>query len=230
MTTTQTPSAGIPRAVLWLARVLVALAFPIVSVLLAVRLLMTPAFLTLEYTRPGFPEDSYGMTTEERLRWAPYAVNYLTSGASLDMLADLRFDDGSALYNASELRHMRDVQLVTQVAFAAGLALALAAGVALLVLRRAGLAGSALRDGARLTLALIAAIIIGAVVNWNGFFTLFHELFFADGTWQFAWSDTLIRLFPEQFWFDAALAIGGFAAGTALLTLGVQMLSARRRR
>lgn len=213
-----------------LAHVLVALAYPVILVLLAVRLLMTPAFLHVEYTRPGFPADYYGMTTEERLRWAPFAVDYLTSGADIDMLASLRFDDGSALYTTSELRHMRDVQLVTQIAFAVGLALALACIAALAVLRRTGRAGNALRDGARLTLGLIAAIVIAAVVNWNFFFTAFHELFFADGTWQFAYSDTLIRLFPEQFWFDAALAIGGFATGAALLTLLGQALAARMRR
>lgn len=219
-----------PAALRRLAHVLVALAYAVILVLLAVRLLMTPAFLHVEYTRPGFPADYYGMTTEERLRWAPFAVDYLTSGADIDVLARLRFDDGSALYSTSELRHMRDVQLVTQIAFAVGLALALVCIPALAVLRRAGHAGNALRDGARLTLGLIAAIVIAAVVNWNFFFTAFHELFFADGTWQFAYSDTLIRLFPEQFWFDAALAIGGFATSAALLTLLGQALATRMRR
>lgn len=38
---------------------------------------------------------------------------------------------------------------------------------------------------------------------------LFHELLFEPDTWYFPTSDTLIRLYPEQFWFDSALTIGG---------------------
>jgi uncharacterized membrane protein len=40
------------------------------------------------------------------------------------------------------------------------------------------------------------------------------------GSWLFSYSDTLIRLFPMQFWFDAMLAISLFSfAGRLLLML-----------
>jgi uncharacterized membrane protein len=35
----------------------------------------------------------------------------------------------------------------------------------------------------------------------------FHELLFPPGTWTFAYTDSLIRLFPEQFWFDIGVLI-----------------------
>jgi integral membrane protein (TIGR01906 family) len=60
---------------------------------------------------------------------------------------------------------------------------------------------------------------VSAVVAWDTFFTAFHQLFFAGGTWVFAYSDTLIRLFPEQFWFDAALTVGGLTLLGALALL-----------
>ena len=41
--------------------------------------------------------------------------------------------------------------------------------------------------------------------------------FFAAGTWTFEYSDTLIRLFPEAFWYDAALTIAGLSVGGGLL-------------
>jgi uncharacterized membrane protein len=44
----------------------------------------------------------------------------------------------------------------------------------------------------------------------------FHELLFPPGTWTFNYSDSLIRLFPEMFWFDIGVLISGLA-----LALGV---------
>ncbi|NDJ62146.1 MAG: DUF1461 domain-containing protein, partial [Chloroflexi bacterium] len=66
------------------------------------------------------------------------------------------------------------------------------------------------------------------ITNWDYFFTLFHNLFFESGTWQFLYSDTLIRLFPEQFWFDAALIIGGFNVIMSLGVLGITWRWGRR--
>lgn len=201
----------------------ITLAYPVLLTLIAARLVMTPLFLQLEYNRPGFPPDIYGFTGEDRLLYAPYALDYLLNGASISYLGNLRFREGGALFNANELQHMEDVKALTTVAFSgawiAGLG-ALSASILLLwkpvtrhIFRKAFLHGSVL------TLLLIAAIVVAAIVNWDYFFTGFHALFFESGTWRFAYSDTLIRLFPEQFWFDAALTIGGLVVGSALLTL-----------
>ena len=40
-----------------------------------------------------------------------------------------------------------------------------------------------------------------------------HDLLFPPGTWIFPFSDTLIRLFPEQFWRDALAALAGTLLG-----------------
>ncbi|MBZ0286007.1 MAG: DUF1461 domain-containing protein, partial [Anaerolineae bacterium] len=127
------------------------------------------------------------------------------------------------LFNERELRHMNDVQVVTQVAFALTLLLAVLAGLALTLLRRGapGMVRLALFRGSLLTLGLVAAIIVVAVFNWEFFFVGFHSLFFESNTWYFEYSDTLIRLFPEQFWFDAALLVGGLTTLTALGVLFV---------
>ncbi len=215
MTTTLSRSqSGLIRV----AQSFITIAFPVVLVLLAARLVMTPPFLQFEYNRADFPPDPYGFTQADRLESAPYALNYLLNGADIDYLGSMTFSDGSALYEATELRHMHDVKLVTQAAFgiaaAAGL-LAIAAGIALLRVKRLALV-NALFSGSLLTLAIVAAIIVVAVTSWESFFVTFHQLFFQSGTWYFPTSDTLIRLFPEQFWFDAALTIGGITVVTAL--------------
>lgn len=223
------PAAQSKRSV-WaqtLAAWVIALLFPVLLVLLAVRLVMTPQFLQIEYQRPGFPEDYYGFSTEDRLRYGPIAVDYLLSSADISLLADLSFPEGGTLYNIRELGHMRDVKTVTQAAYAfalIGAVIFLFCAIFLFQRQRDRLF-MAIARGAWVTIGLIAAIVIGAVVAWDAFFTFFHNVFFASGTWQFAYSDTLIRLFPEQFWFDAAIVIGAVAlAGSALALLVTHFL------
>jgi integral membrane protein (TIGR01906 family) len=65
-----------------------------------------------------------------------------------------------------------------------------------------------LRWGASLTLLTVLVLVVMVFVNWDYFFDQFHATFFAEGTWQFYANDTLIRLYPEQFWFDMSLFIG----------------------
>lgn len=215
---------------LWpaLLRGFIALAVPMLLVLVSARLVMTPLYLQIEYTRPGFPADFYGFTTEDRLRYAPYALHYLLSGEPISYLGDLKFEDGTPLFNGRELQHMVDVKIVTQLAFGAGITLGLLTLFAAYVLwrrheTRADL-WKGLLSGSLITLGLIASIVILSILAWDVFFTGFHRMFFADGTWQFLYSDTLIRLFPEQFWFDAALVIGGltFAGAFALLFMSIR--------
>ncbi|NDJ59759.1 MAG: DUF1461 domain-containing protein, partial [Chloroflexi bacterium] len=105
------------RPVVWVARLYLTLVFPLLLTLIAARLLMTPAFLAFEYNRPGFPADFYGFTREDRLNYAPYAIEYMLNGADISYLGDLTFPNGAPLYNARELIHMVDVKVVTQLAF-----------------------------------------------------------------------------------------------------------------
>lgn len=213
--------SGIPIG--GLIRLYLSAAVPVLLVLVSVRLVMTPLFLRIEYHRPGFPEDFYGFTTEDRLEYAPYALSYLLNDADIAYLGNLTFPDGRPLYNDRELKHMEDVKVVTRYAYllligGGGITLLLlVVGLGRVSLRNATRAG--LMQGAILTLALISMIVVLAVAAWDVFFTGFHELFFESGTWLFLYSDTLIRLFPEQFWFDAALTIGGLTTAGALVIL-----------
>jgi integral membrane protein (TIGR01906 family) len=169
--------------------------------------------------------DVYGFTTDDRLTYAPAAIAYLLNDADVSFLGDMTDASGRPLYTARELQHMHDVKVVTQAAFAfLLLAAVLAVLVASWLWRRPATRPAlwrALRDAGLITLAAIAAIVIGAVAAWNAFFTAFHNLFFAEGTWMFLYSDTLIRLFPEQFWFDSALVIGVLTCAAALTLLVV---------
>jgi integral membrane protein (TIGR01906 family) len=203
------------------AEVFLALLLPLLLVVLSVRVVMTPLYLQIEYQRDGFPADPYGLTTAQRLEYAPLALDFLIEGRATRFLSDLLFPEGGALFNIREVGHMRDVQQVTQSVFAltwAGAAAAILCTVYLFMRHPAALR-RALRTGGMLTLGLVAAVALTAVVAWDSFFSTFHQLFFAGGTWVFSYSDTLIRLFPEQFWFDAALAVGALTILGALALL-----------
>lgn len=218
MTPSSNDTSGILTTVL---RVLLTVLIPLLLVLGSARLLMTPLWLQFEYNRPGFPVDVYGFTTEDRLTYAPPAIDYLLNDADISFLGDMRFPNDRPLYTASELQHMHDVKVLTQVAFQFALVAAVVAVAIMWWLGRrphtSPALWRALRDAGLITLAAIAAIVIGAVTAWDAFFTAFHNLFFAEGTWQFLYSDTLIRLFPEQFWFDSAIVIGTVTGGVALV-------------
>lgn len=204
-----------------LAAALIALLTPLLLVLLGVRLLMSEPYLALAYRLPNFPADPYGFTLEDRLRYAPYAVQFLVNGAPPAFLADLTFPDGTPLFNAREVEHMVDVQNVAAAALLALAVLSMLAAVVVFLLLRSDSGRAALRRGLRggalLTWALLAALVIYIFLDWDHFFDAFHDLFFAEGTWRFLMSDTLIRLFPIRFWQDAALILGGFCTLGALL-------------
>ncbi len=206
----------------WLATLLT----PIVLLGLGLRILLTPLFYNVEYRMPYFPSDPYGFTTQDRLHWASYAVNYLINSADISYLGDLTFADGSSLYNERELSHMHDVKGVTQGALKTWyVAVVLLIGLGIWARYgqwwQAYLQG--LKRGGWLMIGLTVVIGLFASIGFWQFFTLFHELFFQGNSWLFEYTDTLIRLFPLQFWEDAFLWAGIISVGGALgLALGIK--------
>jgi len=212
---------------------LVAILVPIALIGIGVRLLLTPLFLQIEYSMPYFPPDEYGFTKADRLKWAPYALDYLVNSENISYLGDLKFDEGTPLYNERELSHMDDVKRVTQGALRvwyASLALLAVLGVWAWFggwwqeYRFGLMRGGWLMIGLAVTLGLI--VVVGMVINpnvfWN-FFAGFHSLFFEGDSWLFLFSDTLIRLFPIRFWQDAFLLAAIVALGGGIaLALGLR--------
>jgi len=218
----------------WLVTILV----PFALIGLGLRALLTPAFLRVEYNMRYFPPDEYGFTKEDRLRWAPYALDYLVNDADISYLGDLKFEDGTPLYNERELSHMDDVKRVTQGALRVWyISLALLALLGVWAwfgnwwqAYRLGLMrGGWLMVGLAVTVGLI--VVVGIALNPNvfwSFFSGFHSLFFEGDSWLFLYSDTLIRLFPIRFWQDAFLLAAVIALGGGV-ALGLWLKSANLR-
>ena len=202
---------------------LTSLLIPLALIGAALRILLSPIFFNIEYRMPYFPADEFGMTQQDRLQWAPFAVEYLVNSADISYLGDLQFKDGSPLYNERELSHMADVKNVVRGALNVWyISLAILTLLTILAWRGKWIPGyiNGLRRGGlwmiglAVTLGLIAGV--GIVANpdvfWQ-FFTFFHSIFFEGDSWLFYFSDTLIRLFPIRFWQDAFLWAAVLASG-----------------
>jgi integral membrane protein (TIGR01906 family) len=202
---------------------LIIVLLPVLLLIGSVRLLTTDGYLSFEYGKASFPEDPFGFDRSQRLAYAGVNFRYVREDQPIDALAGLRLGD-QPIYNARELKHMQDVQKTYQMTtriwhFALGITLL--AGLALVweVETRPALL-AALHAGGLLASGLIAVIGVLALIAWRAWFVGFHQVFFTPGSWSFNSSDTLIRLFPEKFWFDAALTISSLSlAGGLLLVL-----------
>jgi integral membrane protein (TIGR01906 family) len=211
-------------------QVLLAIFFPIVVLIAAVRAVASPLFLWVEYHRPGFPADPFGFTTEDRLTYGSAGMDYLFNLAPARYLGDLQHQ-GRTLFTDSEVSHMADVKLVMLVAMVVGTLLALACVVFMVYLARTAKGGirRSLFAGSLWMLVVLIALVVMAVFGWQQFFAGFHSLFFADGTWTFRSSDALIRLYPNQFWMDAGLVVGALVLVTLVVTLVCTWPTRRRR-
>lgn len=212
-------------------QVLLAVFYPVILLVLAVRAVTSPLFLWVEYNRPGFPGDGYGFSTDDRMTYGSYAVDYLSNWAGPRYLGGLVNQDGTKLFQDSEVAHMADVKLVILSSFAAGLLLIILSIIAILYLRKRSNGGirRGLFAGSIVTLVIIIGLAVLAALSWEQFFTEFHRIFFANGTWTFSLEDTLIRLFPGQFWIDAGIVIGAMVFLVATVTFIFTWPTKRRR-
>lgn len=208
------------RALSWLIAIIV----PFFLIMTVIRLLFTPLYPQVVYRMPGFPEDIYGFSLDERLHWSRVSMEYLLTDSDIDFLAGQQLADGQPLYNQRELSHMVDVKVVLRGMITAWTILLVVLIGLFLWARRGGWMPAFVRGlgaGGRLTIGLIVFILAGVVISFNWLFTAFHRIFFTGDSWLFSYSDTLIRLFPLPFWQTAFVLMGVLtllaAAGLILL-------------
>ncbi len=129
---------------------------------------------------------------------------------------------GAPVLTEPERAHMRDVRGVFT-----GFWLLVAAALAVLIaaFRRSRDTEArfalwrAVAGGAR-GLA-IGIVVVGAFVvfAFEAAFEVFHRLFFSAGSYTFDPStDRLVQLFPQQLWWESAIAVGAVALAASILT------------
>lgn len=220
-----------------LVRWLVILAIPVLLGLGTIRAIIAWDYPAFEYAR--IPPDRFGLTPAQRLALAQATLEYLRwpepAEEVIHLLEELRLPDtDQPLYNERELGHMVDVKHLTD---AIGRIFVVAAvivigGLVFLLAQPAlrPLGFRTLMHGGLATVAILAAIALFILLGWSLFFVQFHELLFPPGTWTFSYSDALIRLFPEQFWFDfgVLVSVATLVEGVLVATVGY-VLSIKRK-
>ena len=207
-----------------LAALLTGIAATLVVVALAILPFLSPAWVT------------FGQARAQADLWTGFTPAQLQT-VSNQILADLvlgppDFDvalDGVPVLTEAERAHMRDVRGVFAGFFAAA-----AIGAVVLVALFLGARGPAARRRfwrrlERTGLVIGGVTVVGGalgVVLFEPAFTLFHEIFFPGGNWQFdPRTDRLVQLFPEAFWVESTIAVGV----TVILLAGAMSLVARWR-
>jgi integral membrane protein (TIGR01906 family) len=219
---------GAPRGLLrvgaGLATALCVVALPLGLVAANVRAVtLDRSFYLAEFTR--YERGPFvGLSTDELQMVADAFIAYFQAPPSR---MDVRVPRGGTLqplFNERELAHMEDVQALMRLVFRVQ---ALALGYVglytlggLAVGRRAflPLAAKVLVAGAGLTLGVIGVLGALAATDFSEVFVQFHLISFSNDLWLLdPRTDNLIRLFPQEFFLDAAMRIVVFTVFQALL-------------
>lgn len=197
----------------WVIGLLFGLSLSVVILLLGPLLLFNPVVTSALQVRHGVAAE-LGTTQAE--------VERVTAAYLADIYLDGDFDaslDGDGpLLDETERSHMTDVSRLVR----------LLTGILIVALIFAGIGAAWLRHEPRRQgrIMLLAAGSIGAAaavlalvfaVAFEPAFLAFHQLFFPPGTYLFPTGSDLIVLFPEPFWFDAALLAGAAIVLVAVL-------------
>lgn len=183
---------------------------------------------TLECAREASAEGS-----PKAAKWSDEAKRVLAEAAegaeegetpeeAMDELA--RVSDRYALDSAA-MTHLDDCyRALTGVSSWLGMigVAALIIVVLLFVRKQFGALAFMLRMGPALLAAILVALGLWAVVDFNGLFAVFHSFFFEDGTWTFPADSLLISMYPLGFWRGMAgvWAVGALGLGMMCVAAG----------
>jgi integral membrane protein (TIGR01906 family) len=148
--------------------------------------------------------------------------------------SDEEFVDIS-IYNQRDIAHLKDVKGLIQLVYR--LQFISLAYIAVYILFNFLLLGGAfwrqlarrLIWGSWATIALLAVLGLIALVSFDQFFLIFHLVSFRNDLWQLYPSDKLLAMFPEGFFRDAALFIGGAVIVEAIVIWAAAWVFLRRR-
>ena len=217
-----------PDVLDWL-RGLVSVAFVLLLPMLIIGTSVRTVFGDRNFMLQGFRDNQVGLTTglddPQLQRVADAFIAYFQAPPGQLQMEVTAFGQSRPLFNDREIAHMQDVQALVQFFFRMQIV------AAVVVLLRLGVTFALDRDGVPLGremlisvgLMLVAIAIVGAlaVTNFDAFWTLFHQVAFRNGDWQFdPERDYLIMLFPEPFWFAGTIRfVTLIAAQTVVVAL-----------
>ena len=178
----------------------------------------------------GFDEYGVSQTTglaqSELDRAATGLIDYFNSDDETISLTVVKDGESFTLFNEREVAHLRDVKgliwlvywvLLGTLIYALGYV-----GLSLFLWKDRRRLAWGLVGGSCLTLALMLALGLGALFNFEQLFRQFHLISFTNELWLLdPTKDYLIMLFPGGFWYDASLFCALATAVGAVILGGV---------
>ena len=212
----------------------------------AVPVFLVAGSVTWAFNSPGLYNDGFekysiarisGISDSDLRQVGAEIRGYINSGDEPLHIRTTVLGAERDLFNDREVAHMSDVKRLVRgvyiLALASGALLAAIVVGGFAILRRRfvePLAKLALGGGG-LTLGLLIVFGIVALVGFDSVFLKFHQLSFANDFWQLdPRTDYLVRIFPQNFWFDATMwvAIRAIAGALLLTVAGTAYLVSRR--
>ena len=201
--------------------------------IIAVPLFLITGSITWAFNSPGLYNNGFekysissvsGITDSDLRQVGAELRGYINSGDEPLHIRTRILGTERDLFNEREVAHMRDVkQLVRGVyvlALASAVYLAAMVAIGFAVQRGRFIEPLAKRTlwGGGLTLVLLVVFGIAALVGFDSVFLKFHQLSFANDLWQLdPRTDYLVRIFPQDFWFDATIWVAVRAITGALV-------------
>jgi integral membrane protein (TIGR01906 family) len=196
-------------------RIFVGVATALLIVAVAVLPFLTPAWLAFAQDRAearawtGYTEAELRVATDSLLH------DLVVGPPAFDVVVA-----GQPVLTEAEREHLRDVRAV----FGALAVLAVVAGAGLVAVAvaarrdRPGTIWSPLRRGALSLAAAVVGLGVIATVAFEPAFEVFHRLLFTGNYTFDPRTDRLVQIFPQQLWFETAIAAGTLIVGLGLAT------------
>ncbi|MDA1129235.1 MAG: TIGR01906 family membrane protein [Chloroflexi bacterium] len=214
--------------------------------IIAMPLFLITGSVTWAFNSPGLYNDGFekysisrisGITDSDLRQVGADIRSYINSGEEPLEVRTRIFGQEQDLFNDREVAHMSDVKQLVRAVYlltllsAIYLATVVVAGFALQKRHFVEPLAKGALGGGGLTLGLLVIFGAVALVGFDSVFLKFHQLSFANDFWQLdPRTDYLVRIFPQNFWFDATMwvAVRAIIGALVLTVAGSAYLVHRR--
>lgn len=201
--------------------------FPFVVVGLSVRIAFNEWIIDYIYASKNFPKDRYGLPDECRKKLAKLGLKAVLNDEDFIKFRKARLPSGRLAFRPKEIKHMYDVKEFLKRFFPTVYIATLLWLLGFLIFRSpnylilSGIIGI-------LTLALLGILVF---TNYDRAFEIFHIIAFDPYSWRFKYTDTLLRIYPMKFWYEATkiVAVISLFLSSFTLLLGFILKSFRYR-
>ena len=197
-----------------------ALLFPLVAVGISTRIAFNEWIIDYIYAKRDFPKDRYGLSDEYRKELAKLGLRAVLSDEAFEEFKKAKLPNGRYAFRPKEVKHMHDVKEFLKKFFPAVYIATFLWILGILITRSpdylilSGFFGI-------LTLTLLGIFVFA---NYNKAFELFHIIAFDPYSWRFKYTDTLLRIYPMKFWYEATKVVALMSFLISFLTLLLGLL------